>query len=110
MEANIRVGRIDVTPVDDHLGAIPVVSDGVDAPGERTWVRATLEQRKDRSLGGQPLAKRRNIRQPQRAPSGSRDLGGVRKPVAVVGIEDQFSDQFVGAVGKAFHLIGELAG
>ena len=30
--------------VDDHLGAIPVVRDGVDAPGERTPARATLEQ------------------------------------------------------------------
>jgi hypothetical protein len=32
MEANIRVGRIDVAlPVNDHLGSISGVGDGIDA-------------------------------------------------------------------------------
>ena len=35
----------------------------------------------------------------------------IREPVTVVvGIEDQFSDQLAGAVGKAAHLLDELAG
>ena len=63
MEANFRFGRIDVAlPVNDHLGSISGVGDGIDAPGERTPVRAVLEQRVNRPLGNQPPAQRRDVR------------------------------------------------
>ena len=111
MRANIRVGRIDVAlPVNDHLGAISGVGDGIDASSKRAAVGTTLEQRVDRPLGGQPLAQCRDVRQLQRAPGDGRDLVGIREPVTVVADRGLVQRPTRGRGWQATHLLDELAG
>ena len=111
MKAHVGLIGIDIAlPVDDHLGAVDFIGNGVDASGECLWAASIRDKPVDWPLGNEPCTQGGDLGQLQGAPGSGGDLLGIRKRVAIRGVEDEFAEQFTDAAGELPHLLDELAG
>src|SRR5580693_9325606 len=100
MKTHLSLIGINIAlPVDDHLGAVPVIGNRVDPSSERAWARPIPKQCIDRPFSHEPAAQRDDFRQLQSAPSRGGDLLGVRKRAAIRRIEDKFGKQCTDTAG-----------